>query len=60
MLTRVFQQIRTKMVRCQAYQRPASSAPYGQSYDDRPHLGMRALSSEYVEAGQLLVRQRRY
>ena len=53
-------QSRSKMVRCQAYQRPGTSAPYGQSPEDRAHLGVRALAAEYVEAGQLLVKQRRY
>ena len=60
LLSTFVNQQRFKMVRCQAYQRPGTSAPYGQSYDDRPHLGMRALSSEYVKPGQLLVRQRKY
>jgi ribosomal protein L27 len=62
MLTNVlnFIQKRFKMVRCQSYQRPGTSSPYGQSYDDRPHLGLRAISAEYVEAGRLLVRQRKY
>lgn len=48
------------MVRCQAYQRPNTSAPFGQSTKDRAHLGQRALATEYVDAGRLLVKQRRY
>ena len=53
-------QTRHKMVRCQAYHRPDTSAPFGQSPEQRAHIGMRALSSEFVQAGQLLVKQRKY
>lgn len=53
-------QIRSKQTKVQSYSKPDRSFPHSQHMVDKPHIGVRALSSEYVEASRVLVKQRKY
>jgi ribosomal protein L27 len=52
--------VRFKQTKVQSYSKPDRSFPHSQHYVDKAHVGIRALSSEYVEASQMLVKQRKY
>lgn len=49
-----------KQTKVQSYSKPDRSFPHSQHYVDKAHIGVRALSSEYVEASRILVKQRKY
>lgn len=51
---------RFKQTKVQSYSKPDRSFPHSQHYVDKAHIGIRALSSEYVESSRVLVKQRRY
>jgi ribosomal protein L27 len=51
---------RFKQTKVQSYSKPDRSFPHSQHYVDKAHIGIRALSSEYVEASRILVKQRKY
>ena len=51
---------RCKQTKVQSYSKPDRSFPHSQHYVDKAHIGIRALSSEYVESSRVLVKQRRY
>lgn len=51
---------RWKQTKVQSYSKPDRSFPHSQHAVDKAHIGIRAVSSEYVEASQILVKQRRY
>jgi ribosomal protein L27 len=51
---------RFKQTKVQSYSKPDRSFPHSQHYVDKAHIGIRALSSEYVESSRVLVKQRKY
>jgi ribosomal protein L27 len=51
---------RYKQTKVQSYSKPDRSFPHSQHYVDKAHIGIRALSSEYIEAARVLVKQRKY
>ncbi|EER06788.1 hypothetical protein Pmar_PMAR013839 [Perkinsus marinus ATCC 50983] len=53
-------QVRFKVTKQQAYDKPADTSPFTRRFSDKPHIGMKALSSEYVEASRIIVKQRHY
>ncbi|CAD7922569.1 unnamed protein product [Amoebophrya sp. A120] len=53
-------QIRTKYTKTNSYRVPARHAEFSRAYDKRTHVGIRALSAEYVETGRTVVKQRKY
>ncbi|KAF4675778.1 hypothetical protein FOL46_000105 [Perkinsus olseni] len=53
-------QIRCKVTKQQAYDKPADTSPFTRRFSDKPHIGMKALSSEYVEASRIIAKQRHY
>ena len=52
--------VRGKQTKVQSYSKPDRSFPHSQHAVDKAHIGVRALSSEYVEASRILVKQRKY
>jgi len=56
----LYQSIRQKQTKVQSYSKPDRSFPHSQHLVDKAHIGVRALSSEYVEASRILVKQRKY
>ena len=52
--------VRHKQTKVQSYSKPDRSFPHSQHAVDKAHIGIRAASSEYVEASQMLVKQRKY
>eukprot|EP01066_Platyproteum_vivax_P002582 Platyproteum_vivax@DN13168_c0_g1_i1.p1 len=54
----VLSQIRNKMTRVQAYDMPGRSGPTGQAR--KAHIGVKVLSSNFVNAGAIVVKQRKY
>jgi ribosomal protein L27 len=52
--------VRLKQTKVQSYSKPDRSFPHSQHFVDKAHIGIRALSSEYVEASRVLVKQRKY
>lgn len=53
-------QARWKQTKVQSYSKPDRSFPHSQHFVDKAHIGVRALSAEYVEASRVLVKQRKY
>ncbi|KAF4670387.1 hypothetical protein FOL47_002064 [Perkinsus chesapeaki] len=49
------EQMRWKVTKQQAYDKPADTSPFTRRFADKPHIGMKALSSEYVEASRIIV-----
>jgi ribosomal protein L27 len=56
----ILQTVRGKQTKVQSYSKPDRSFPHSQHFVDKAHIGVRALSSEYVEASRILVKQRKY
>jgi len=54
------QQVRTKYTKTNSYRVPARAHVFTRTYAQRPHIGIRALSAEYVETGRTVVKQRKY
>ena len=54
------QSVRMKQTKVQSYSKPDRSFPHSQHAVDKAHIGVRAVSAEYVEASQMLVKQRKY
>ena len=54
------QQVRTKYTKTNSYRVPARAHVFTRTYSQRPHIGIRALSAEYVETGRTVVKQRKY
>lgn len=52
--------VRMKQTKRQSYRKPARAAPCGQSMVKKAHIGVKALSAEYVEAGRMVVKQRKF
>lgn len=51
---------RGKQTKVQSYSKPDRSFPHSQHFVDKAHIGVKALSAEYVEASRVLVKQRKY
>ncbi len=51
---------RSKQTKVQSYSKPDRSFPHSQHFVDKAHIGVKALSAEYVEASRVLVKQRKY
>eukprot|EP00927_Polykrikos_kofoidii_P019461 TRINITY_DN19100_c0_g1_i1.p1 TRINITY_DN19100_c0_g1~~TRINITY_DN19100_c0_g1_i1.p1 ORF type:complete len:374 (+),score=39.51 TRINITY_DN19100_c0_g1_i1:93-1214(+) len=52
--------IRGKQTKRQAYHKPKRASPCGQRMPNKAHIGIKALSSEYVVAGRLICKQRKF
>lgn len=52
--------VRGKQTKRQAYHKPARASPCGQRMPNKAHVGIKAVSAEYVEAGRMICKQRRY
>jgi len=52
--------VRDKQTKRQSYRKAPRSSPTGQGYPNKAHIGVKALPTEYVEAGRILVKQRKY
>lgn len=52
--------VRWKQTKVQSYSKPDRSFPHSQHFVDKAHIGVKALSAEYVEASRVLVKQRKY
>jgi ribosomal protein L27 len=52
--------IRLKQTKVQSYSKPDRSFPHSQHFVDKAHIGVKALSAEYVESSRVLVKQRKY
>lgn len=52
--------VRHKQTKRQSYRKPPRAAPTGQRLPNRGHIGVKALSSEYVEVGRVICKQRKY
>jgi ribosomal protein L27 len=51
---------RGKMTKVQSYRKSPEASPCGQRYPNKAHLGVRCQSAEYMEAGHILVQQRKF
>ncbi|CAD7956406.1 unnamed protein product [Amoebophrya sp. A25] len=54
------QQRRSKYTKTNSYRVPARAHVFTRSFLQRPHIGIRALSAEFVEIGRTVVKQRKY
>merc|ERR1719272_691796 len=52
--------VRGKQTKRQAYHKPARASPCGQRVPNRSNIGIKACSSEYVEVGRMICKQRRF
>jgi len=52
--------VRWKQTKRQSYHKPARAKPCGQRVPNKAHIGIKALPSEYCEAGRLICKQRKY
>lgn len=52
--------VRFKQVKVQSYWKPPRAKPCGQRIPKKPHVGPKALPSEYCEIGRVICKQRRY
>jgi len=52
--------VRQKQTKRQSYRKPGSSFPCGQRMPNKAHIGVKALTSEYCEAGRVICKQRKY
>lgn len=52
--------VREKQTKRSSYRKPPRAQPTGQSIGTRGHIGVKALSSEYVEVGRVICKQRKY
>lgn len=52
--------LRQKQTKRQSYRKPGTSWPCGQRMPNKAHIGMKALPSEYCEAGRLICKQRKF
>lgn len=50
--------VRGKQTKRQSYRKPARASPCGQK--EKAHIGVKALSAEYVQAGRIVCKQRKY
>jgi len=53
-------QVREKATKTTSYRTPARAGNTTRRFPNRPHLGARAVSMEYVEAGRIVVKHRKY
>lgn len=52
--------VREKQTKRQSYYKPPRASPCGQRMPNKAHIGVKALSSEYCEAGRLICKQRKF
>jgi len=52
--------VRQKQVKKQSYRKDGNSFPCGQKMPQKAHIGVKALSAEYCEAGRLICKQRKF
>lgn len=52
--------VRGKQTKRQAYHKPARASPCGQRMPNKAHIGIKATPAEYVEAGRMICKQRRF
>jgi len=52
--------IREKQTKRSSYRKPPRAKPCGQRLPNRGHIGVKALSSEYVEVGRVICKQRKF
>lgn len=53
-------QVRGKATKTTSYRTPSRQGNTTRRFPNRPHLGVRAVSAEYVEAGRIVVKHRKY
>lgn len=51
---------RGKQTKRQAYSKPARASPCAQRMPNKAHIGLKALPAEYVDAGRMICKQRKY
>jgi len=52
--------VRWKQTKRESYHMPGRASPNTQAMPQRAHIGIKAVPSEYVEAGRVIVKQRKY
>lgn len=52
--------VRMKQTKRQAYHKAPRASPCGQRMPNKAHIGVKALSAEYVEAGRMICKQRKF
>jgi len=52
--------VREKQTKRQSYVKPPRAAPCGQRMPKKAHIGVKALSAEYCEAGRMICQQRKF
>jgi len=52
--------LRRKQTKRASYHKPARASPCGQSMVKKGHIGVKALPAEYVEAGRIICKQRKF
>merc|ERR1719272_981324 len=52
--------VRNKQTKRSSYRKPPRAQPTGQAMGARGHIGLKSLSSEYVEVGRLICKQRKF
>lgn len=52
--------VRLKQTKRQSYKKPGRSSPCNQRMPNKAHIGVKALPSEYVNAGRIICKQRKF